>query len=46
MNNNTAPAARIRRVDLAHADRTNDLVYSNASSIVISPAEDAIFAKD
>ena len=34
----TAPATRIRRVVLDHAASTAVFVYSQASSIVISPA--------
>lgn len=41
-NNITAPAARIRRVVFDHAASTAPLVYSHASSIVISLAADAM----
>jgi hypothetical protein len=43
-NNNTTRAARIRRVVFDHAVRAAVLVYSHASSIVSSPAAEAIFA--
>ena len=45
-NNNTAPAARIRRVVFDHAPSTPDLVYSQASSTVISPVGTDIVAVD
>jgi hypothetical protein len=40
----TAPAARIRRVVFDHAVKTLDFAYSQASSMVISPAADAMVA--
>jgi hypothetical protein len=41
-NMSTAPAARIRRVVLDQPAKTTDLMYSHASSIVISDAEEAM----
>lgn len=44
-NINTAPAARIRRVVLDQPAKAADLMYSQASSIVISDAEDTMITK-
>lgn len=43
-NNKAAPVARIRRVVFDHTVIKADFVYSKASSIVISLAEDAMVA--
>ena len=43
-NINTTPAARIRRVVLDQPARPADFMYSHASSMVISPAEEAMIA--
>jgi hypothetical protein len=40
----TVPAARILRVVLDQPAKTTDLMYSHASSIVISDAEEAMIA--